>query len=257
MWRSTGGGGGPLRGLHNGGMPEPADLIPRRDAPLPTGDDKQVAVRAMFDTIAGRYDVVNRIMTFRMDVGWRRTACDSLGTVTGKRIADLASGTGDLCVELAGRGAKAISVDLSFGMLSHDTSKVQRFQADVARLPFSDASLDGATCGFAMRNFVDLQSVFDELGRVVKPGGRIAFLDATSPKNPVLKLGHGVYFGKVVPAIGGLLSNGDAYAYLPRSLAYMPPSIVLRDQLRRAGFVGVDLRFLSGGIAQLLTGTRV
>jgi demethylmenaquinone methyltransferase / 2-methoxy-6-polyprenyl-1,4-benzoquinol methylase len=240
----------------NGTVSRPVDLIPQPDQPLPTGKDKQVAVRAMFDTIAGRYDMVNRIMTFRLDVGWRKKACDSLGPVHNKVIVDLASGTGDLCLELAKRGAKPLSVDLSFGMLSFDTSHVQRSQADVTHLPLADASVDGATCGFAMRNFVDLAAVFVELGRVVKPGGRVAFVDASSPKNPVMKLGHGVYFGKVVPAIGGLLSEGKAYAYLPRSLAYMPPSIVLRDWLRKAGFVDVELRFLTGGAAQLLTATK-
>jgi demethylmenaquinone methyltransferase/2-methoxy-6-polyprenyl-1,4-benzoquinol methylase len=230
--------------------------IPAADQPLPEGDEKVAAVREMFDTIAPRYDLVNRIMTFRLDQRWRRVAIDALGLPAGARVADLASGTGDLCVALAKRGLRPISVDLSFGMLANDRSGVPRVQGDTLALPFPDASLDGVTCGFALRNFTDLGAFFDELGRVVKPGGRIALLDAAEPPNPVLRFGHRIYFGKIVPRIGALLSDGNAYRYLPRSLAYLPAPAVMVDRLRRAGFGGAERRLLSGGIAQLLVGTR-
>jgi demethylmenaquinone methyltransferase/2-methoxy-6-polyprenyl-1,4-benzoquinol methylase len=238
------------------GPEDRARLIPDSSAPLPTGDDKRQAVQAMFDTIAPRYDLVNRIMTFRLDVRWRRIALRTLHLPAGSVVADLASGTGDLCVELAKAGLRPISVDLSFGMLAADRSGSPRVQGDNLRLPFPDASLDGITCGFALRNFTDLGAFFDELGRVVRPGGRVALLDAATPSNPVLRFGHGIYFGKVVPRIGGLLSNKEAYAYLPRSLAYLPPPVVMVDRLRRAGFDDVERRLLSGGIAQLFTGSR-
>ena len=226
----------------------------RRD--LPTGDDKQRAVRDMFDAIAPRYDLVNRIMTFRLDVGWRRRAVRSLGLAGGSVVLDLASGTGDLCVDLSRAGLRPVSVDLSFGMLAADRSGAPRVQGDVLRLPFPDRSVDGVACGFALRNFVDLGRFFDELARVVRPGGRIALLDVATPANPVLRLGHAFYFGKVVPRVGALLSDGAAYRYLPRSVAYLPEPDEMMARLGAAGFPGARRQLLSGGITQLLTGTR-
>lgn len=230
--------------------------IPQPDDPLPQGEAKVVAVREMFDTIAPRYDLVNRVMTFRMDVGWRRSTVDSLGLAKGATVADLASGTGDLCVELAARHYRPLSIDLSFGMLAADRSGAPRVQADILRLPLADHVIDGVTCGFALRNLVDLAQFFDELGRVIRPGGRIALLEVATPPNPVLRAGHRVYFGSVVPLVGGLLSNHAAYRYLPRSVAYLPSPADMLQRLAAAGFADVDRRLLSAGIAQLVTATR-
>jgi demethylmenaquinone methyltransferase/2-methoxy-6-polyprenyl-1,4-benzoquinol methylase len=210
----------------------------------------------MFDAIAPRYDLVNRVMTFRLDVRWRRLAVRSLQLPAAATVLDLASGTGDLCVELATQGYTPLSVDLSFGMLAADRSGAPRVQADILRLPVRDASVHGATCGFALRNLVELPSFFAELGRVVRPGGRVSLLDVATPPNPVLRWGHSVYFGKVVPKIGGWLSDPAAYRYLPRSVAYLPPPAEMLDALRAAGFSAVERRLLSGGITQLVTGTR-
>ena len=223
---------------------------------LPEGEEKVEAVRQMFDAIAPRYDLVNRLMTFRLDVRWRRLAVRSLELSPGAVVADLASGTGDLCVELARQHLRPLSIDLSFGMLHADRSGAPRAQADILRLPFPDAALDGVTCGFALRNLVDLGVFFDELGRVVRPGGRIALLDVATPPNPVLRWGHRIYFGRVVPLIGGLLSDPAAYRYLPRSVAYLPPPAEMLARLRSAGFTTVQRRLLSGGITQLVTATR-
>jgi demethylmenaquinone methyltransferase / 2-methoxy-6-polyprenyl-1,4-benzoquinol methylase len=230
--------------------------IPQPDDPLPQGEAKVVAVREMFDTIAPRYDLVNRVMTFRMDVGWRRTTVASLGLPKGAVVADLASGTGDLCVELAARRYRPLSVDLSYGMLVADRSGAPRVQADVLLLPLADGTVDGVTCGFALRNLVDLGRFFDELARVVRPGGRIALLEVATPPNPVLRAGHRIYFGSVVPLVGGLLSNHAAYRYLPRSVAYLPAAVEMLERLGAAGFTDVDRRLLSAGISQLVTGTR-
>lgn len=223
---------------------------------LPSGEEKQEAVREMFDAIAPRYDLVNRIMTFRLDVRWRRRAVRELGLPAGSRVLDLAAGTGDLCIDLRRAGLQPLSVDLSYGMLAADRSGAPRVQGDILRMPFPDASVDGVTCGFALRNLVELPAFFDELARVVRPGGRIALLDVSIPRNPVVRWGHGIYFGKVVPWVGGLLSDRAAYRYLPRSVAYLPDADVMVADLRRAGFDGVQHRQLSGGITQLLTGTR-
>lgn len=223
---------------------------------LPQGDEKAAAVREMFDSIAPRYDLINRIMTFRLDVRWRRKAVRLLALRPGSTVIDLASGTGDLCVDLVRAGHRPISIDFSFGMLAADRSGSPRAQADILRLPLPDASVDGATCGFALRNLVDLPTFFAELGRVVRPGGRIALLDVSIPRNPVVRWGHGVYFGKVVPRIGSLLSNRAAYRYLPKSVAYLPTAEVMVQSLRDSGFADAEHRLLSGGITQLLLGTR-
>lgn len=226
------------------------------DGRLPEGAEKVRAVRTMFDTIAPRYDLVNRIMTFRLDTRWRRRAIRTLALPAGSTVIDLASGTGDLCVDLRRVGIRPISFDLSFGMLSADRSGEPRVQSDILRLPLPDSSVDGATCGFALRNLVDLRSFFDELARVVKPGGRIALLDVGVPHNPVIRFGNNIYFGKVVPRIGALLSDGPAYRYLPKSVAYLPPRDELLALLRSAGFADAIHEQLSGGLTQLLTGTR-
>jgi demethylmenaquinone methyltransferase/2-methoxy-6-polyprenyl-1,4-benzoquinol methylase len=223
---------------------------------LPQGDEKVRAVRSMFDAIAPRYDLVNRVMTFRMDVGWRRRAVRSLALRRGSVVADLACGTGDLCVELESAGLRTIGMDLSFGMLAAARTSAPLVQGDALRLPLRTGSVDGVTCGFALRNLVELPPFLDELARVVRPGGRIALLEVATPPNPVLRFGHGVYFGKVVPMIGGLLSDQAAYRYLPQSVAYLPPPDDLLAMVSAAGFADVERRLLSVGIAQLITGAR-
>lgn len=223
---------------------------------LPQGPEKVRAVRAMFDAIAPRYDLLNRLMTFRMDVGWRRRTVRSLDLGPAATVLDLGAGTGDLCRDLERSGYRAVGVDLSMGMLRHARTTAPLVQADALGLPIATASVDGAVSGFALRNFVALGPVFDELARVVRPGGRICLLDVASPPNPVLRLGHGVYFGHVVPRIGGLLSDPAAYRYLPKSVAYLPAPATMLARLEAAGFGATERVLLSGGIAQLVMATR-
>ena len=223
---------------------------------LPEGDEKARAVRDMFDAIAPRYDLVNRIMTFRMYVGWRRRAVASLALRRGSVVADLACGTGDLCDELASAGLAPIGIDVSFGMLANARTAAPLLQGDALRLPVRSGRLDGVTCGFALRNLVSLEPFLAELASTVRPGGRIALLEVATPPNRLLRAGHAVYFGKVVPMIGGLLSDAGAYRYLPRSVAYLPPPERMVEMIAEAGFVDVERRLLSVGVAQLLTGTR-
>ncbi len=226
------------------------------DPELPQGEEKAEAVRDLFDTISPRYDLVNRVITLRMDVGWRRRAIRELRLAPGSGVYDLACGTGDFCRELAEHGHRPIGFDFSFGMLTNARTNAPLVQADALRLPVRDAGADAVTCGFALRNVVSLERLFAELGRVVRPGGRIALLEASRPDNPVLRAGHGVYFGKVVPFIGGLLSDKRAYAYLPRSMAYLPPATEMLAMLREAGFADARRLQLFGGVTQLFIGTR-
>ncbi len=210
----------------------------------------------MFDAIAPRYDLVNRVMTFRMDVGWRRRTVSDLGLPRGSIVVDLASGTGDLCHDLDRASLRPIAVDLSIGMLEHATHHFPRVQGDGLALPFAAGSVDGVVCGFALRNFVALPPVLAELARIIRPGGRIALLDVSVPANPLLRTGHGIYFGRVVPLIGGLLSDGAAYRYLPKSVAYLPPPAELLTMVHDAGFTTVERTQLSTGISQLICATR-
>jgi demethylmenaquinone methyltransferase / 2-methoxy-6-polyprenyl-1,4-benzoquinol methylase len=223
---------------------------------LPQGDDKHRAVRGLFDTISPRYDLVNRVMTFGMDVGWRRRAVSELRLPGRSLIVDLACGTGDFCRQLARRGYRPVGFDFSHGMLVNARTDAPLVEADILRLPLADASVDGVTCGFALRNVVSLQALFDELGRVVRPGGRIALLDASRPDNAVIRAGHSVYFNRAVPMIGGLISDRDAYAYLPKSMAYLPAPQEMVRMVVGAGFPDAERAQLSGGLTQLFTGTR-
>lgn len=223
---------------------------------LPQGDEKRIAVRSMFDTIAPRYDLVNRIMTFRMDVAWRRRTVRELRLHPGSIVLDLACGTGDLCRDLRAASLAPVGMDLSFGMLAAARTDAPLAQADALALPVATGSVDGATCGFALRNFVALEPFLAELARVVRPTGRIGLLEVAQPPNRILRTGHELYFGRVVPRIGGLLSDPTAYRYLPKSVSYLPPGDGLVHLVRDAGFTEVRRTLLSTGIAQLITATR-
>lgn len=233
------------------------------DPSLPHGQDKVAAVRSMFDAIAPRYDMLNRLLTFGMDCRWRRRAVRELRLPPESRVFDLACGTGDLCRDLESAGYRAVGFDLSAGMLRaaqkyRDSGKLSApmVLGDALCLPVPPHSADGVTCGFALRNVVDLDGLFAELARVVRPGGRISLLEVAEPSNPIMRLGHSVYFGKVIPLIGGLLSDRTAYEYLPKSVAYMPPTEEMLGILAGRGFDAVVHSPLSGGIAQLITATR-
>ena len=210
----------------------------------------------MFDAIAPRYDLVNRIMTFGLDRGWRRRAVAALSLRPRDVVVDLACGTGDLCRDLAAAGYRPIGVDLSIGMLSYARTSSPLVQGDALALPLPDASVAGVVSGFALRNFVDLDLAFTEMARVLRPRGRVSLLDVGQPQRGLMRMGHRFYFGHVVPRIGAVLSDGDAYRYLPRSVAYLPAPEQLISRLELAGFSHVQRRLLSGGITQLYTATR-
>ncbi|HEX5938272.1 MAG TPA: ubiquinone/menaquinone biosynthesis methyltransferase [Actinomycetota bacterium] len=226
------------------------------DPGLPQGEEKARTVRRLFDTIGPRYDLVNRVMTFGMDVGWRRRTVRELALPGGSVVFDLACGTGDMCRELGAAGYRAVGFDFSHGMLRNARTAAPLVEADVLRLPVREASADGATCGFALRNVVSLDALFEELARVVRPGGRISLLETGQPERGLLRAGHRLYFRRIVPVIGGLLSDRDAYAYLPRSVAYLPPPHDLLGMFDDAGFPDARRVPLGGGVTQLFVATR-
>lgn len=223
---------------------------------LPQGSEKARRVTAMFDTIAPSYDRINGIMTFGLDKRWRRRTVAALGLPAGAVVIDLACGTGVLCDELVRADLDVVGFDLSSGMLAAARTSAPLVRADVARLPLADASVDGATCGLSLRNLVDLGEFFAELARVVRPGGRVGLLEVAEPVNPVLRIGHRLYFTRVVPRLGAALSDGAAYRYLPRSVAYLPPAEALLASLAAAGFPDARRQLLTGGVVQVLVGTR-
>ena len=228
-------------------------------AALPPDADKQASVRAMFDRIARRYDGLNRLFTAGLDQRWRRLAVAAIGIGPGDRVLDLACGTGDLAELAAQRGARVVGVDFAREMLGGARRRAidaDLVQADCARLPLPSGFATAAVCGFALRNFVSLPQIFAELARVMAPGGRVALLEVDRPTPGWLRASHSFYFDRVVPLLGGLLSDRRAYAYLPQSTVYLPPTAELLGQLAKAGFHDVFRRPLLLGAAQLVTATR-
>ena len=223
---------------------------------LPTGEEKAKAVQDMFDQIAPRYDFVNRVMTFRLDVRWRKRTVAALELDAGSTVIDLACGTGDFCCELEDAGINTLGFDFSIGMLQASRSKSPLAQADILKLPIQDGVVDGATCGFALRNLTELPAFFEEVSRVLKPGGRIGFLDVAEPENRLLNWGHHFYFDRIVPKVGALLSDKSAYSYLPKSFAYLPPHQEILTMLENAGFSQVKRQLFAPGSVQLFSGKK-
>ncbi len=223
---------------------------------LPQGEEKTRQVRAMFDAIAPRYDLLNRVMTLGLDRRWRRRATADLRLPVGSVVLDVAAGTGDFVRELSAQGLRPVATDLSAGMLAAGRGVYPRVQADAGALPFATAAFDGVTCGYALRNFTDLPATLIELARVVRPGGRLAVLEVAEPRGGLWRAGFRLWFHRVVPLIGSLLSDRDAYHYLPRSTAYLPALPELRELLARAGFVAVNHRAILGGLSQEIVATR-
>ena len=223
---------------------------------LPTFSEKELTVRKMFDQIAPRYDLLNRIITFGLDTKWRKKTVKHIDTHSGGKILDVACGTGDLCDSLHKAGMKAIGMDFSRGMLNSFNSNAPIINGDALKIPIHDSSVDGVTCGFALRNFLDINPFLNEVARILKPGSRVALLEVDEPENRYMKIGHSFYFNKIVPFIGGLFSDKDAYSYLPRSVVYLPKENEIIKMIEGAGLSNVKKIRLTGGIAQLLVAEK-
>lgn len=215
-------------------------------------------VRAMFDRIAGVYDAMNSVMTAGMHHRWRRRAVDLAHVGPGSRVLDVASGTGDLAIEAASRGAEVVGSDFSEGMLALARKKAPAItfeQADALALPYEDDSFDAATVGFGARNFSDLQQGLNEMARVVRPGGRVVVLEITTPTRPPLSTFFSLWFDRVVPLVGRVAGDADAYSYLPSSVKRFPAPEALAATMQRAGMDDLHWILTAGGIIAIHAGT--
>jgi demethylmenaquinone methyltransferase/2-methoxy-6-polyprenyl-1,4-benzoquinol methylase len=219
----------------------------------------------MFDRIAPRYDLLNRLLSAGTDVRWRRACVDFLPLAEGARVLDLCTGTGDLMIEALGRdpSRRGVGVDLSHGMLSRGAAKLLRrglagrsglAGADATALPIAAASMDGALVAFGIRNVTEPLLALREALRVLRPGAHLVVLEFALPRGLMGRLFR-FYFRSVLPRLGGLIS-GDrgAYAYLPASVERFATPGELASLMERAGFAEVASRPLTGGIAWLHRG---
>lgn len=225
-------------------------------SPLPSEATKAAFVQEMFDDISTKYDITNRIITLRMDLKWRNYAISTLGLATGSTILDVACGTGDFVRMLNAQSHKTIGVDFSLGML-RASQESNLIQADANKLPFSNNTFDGLTCGFAIRNFVDLDQVLREISRIVKIGARIAIVEVSRPSNPLLRSLHSIYFDRIMPVVGSIISSSNAYSYLSASTAYLPTEPILKQKLINAGFSNIQFKYFLFGSAQVISANKV
>lgn len=247
---NAGGGGRPAAAADRGTLPEPQ-------------------VRAMFDRIARVYDVMNTVMTAGLHHRWRRRAADLAALRPGERALDVATGTGDLAVELASRvgpTGEVVGSDFSEAMLAQARRKVAggagpdagvRFEwANALELPYDDGQFAAATVGFGARNFSDLERGLAEMARVVAPGGRVVVLEITTPQRPPLSTFFSLWFDRVVPLIGKVAGDPDAYEYLPNSVKRFPDPAGLAAVMERAGLREIRWVLTAGGIIALHVGVR-
>jgi demethylmenaquinone methyltransferase/2-methoxy-6-polyprenyl-1,4-benzoquinol methylase len=235
------------------------------------GTLQEPQVRAMFDRISGFYDVMNSVMTAGLHHGWRRRAADLAEVGPGDRVLDVATGTGDLALELAGRvgpQGEVIGSDFSEAMLALARRKAPGSSSKVASrapitfewanamaLPYADGEFAAATVGFGARNFSDLELGLREMARVVRPGGKVVVLEITTPTRPPLSTFYRLWFDRVVPMIGRVAGDPEAYEYLPNSVKRFPAPRELAAIMDRCD---MDVRYVltAGGIIAMHVGTR-
>ena len=224
----------------------------------PDPSERSRRVQTMFTRIAGRYDLMNRVMTGGRDIAWRRETVRHLNLPSNGRMLDVATGTADLAFAVRERypTVQIEAMDFSRGILLGGVAKAgQRAErnmhfgvGDALALPFPDATFDGITNGFLLRNVVDLSQCLRELKRVTKPGGAVVCLEITHPQTPVFKQAFQIYFYKLVPVIGGIIAGDpQAYTYLPNSLTRFPPAKPLRELFVKAGYRDTYFKLLGLG----------
>jgi demethylmenaquinone methyltransferase/2-methoxy-6-polyprenyl-1,4-benzoquinol methylase len=226
---------------------------------------KERQVQSMFDRIASRYDLMNSVMSAGLHHRWRTRAADYTGLRTGQSALDVCCGTGDLALELkrrVGDRGSVVGLDFSESMLELARAKaVERGLAvdyrngNALELPFADASFDAATVGFGVRNLVDLRRGISELVRVVRPGGRVVILEITTPTRPPLSWFYGLWFDRIVPLLGTVAGDRDAYSYLPESVRSFPPALELAELMHGCRLTEIRFVLLAGGIVAVHAGT--
>jgi demethylmenaquinone methyltransferase/2-methoxy-6-polyprenyl-1,4-benzoquinol methylase len=212
----------------------------------------------MFDRIAGVYDVMNSVMTAGLHHRWRERAADLARIGPGTKALDVATGTGDLAIALAQRGADVTGSDFSEGMLERarvKSSAVRWEQANAMALPYDDDTFDAVTVGFGARNFSDLERGLAEMARVVRPGGRLVVLEITTPHKPPLSTFFSLWFDRIVPLLGRVTGEDQAYSYLPSSVKRFPGPRDLGTLMVGAGLTDVRWILTAGGIIALHSGT--
>lgn len=221
----------------------------------------------MFDSIAGKYDFLNRSLSMGIDNVWRKKTINSLKEVSPRSILDVATGTADLAIEaLRLKPEKVVGIDLSAQMLEFGrrklevkglSDKIKLVKGDSEKLPFSDFSFDAVTVAFGVRNFENLQSGINQMYRVLRPGGKIAILEFSRPKAFPFKQVYNFYFNYILPALGGMVSKSkDAYTYLPESVKHFPENEAFTAYLQSSGFKNITTRPLTFGICTLYTGIK-
>jgi demethylmenaquinone methyltransferase/2-methoxy-6-polyprenyl-1,4-benzoquinol methylase len=228
---------------------------------------KKAQVADMFNNIAGKYDFLNHFLSMGIDRGWRRKAIREIAAVQPKRILDVATGTGDLAIAaLKASPEQVIGIDIADQMLDVGRNKIKERKldhiitletGDSEQLRFENASFDAVTCAYGVRNFENLEAGLREMGRVLRPGGKLAILEFSHPKQFPIKQLYQVYFRYILPTLGKMVSkHSSAYTYLPESVRAFPEGKVFCEMLSRSGFREPKARPLTFGITTLYTATK-
>jgi demethylmenaquinone methyltransferase/2-methoxy-6-polyprenyl-1,4-benzoquinol methylase len=230
--------------------------------------NKGERIREMFDSIAPRYDLLNRLLSLGIDRRWRRFAVRQIRFAEGGKILDVATGTADVALEIAAKTPESVTVtgvDFSPQMVELGKEKVKESQfsdrislqvAPCEAIPFEDSCFDSATIAFGIRNVVDRICGLKEILRVLKPEGKIVILEFSNPRSKIFKAAYNFYFLKILPVVGGLISNFSAYKYLPDSVLEFPSQEEFKKLMSEAGFINVMHMDLTFGIATVYTGEK-
>ncbi len=246
-----------------------SEIVESKETPTAPPEEKAAAVNKMFSAIAPRYDLLNHLLSFGVDLWWRKIGTDALGPiVAGEKAFDIACGTGDFALAIAKKNREADVVGADFvepmvEIARHKAAdaglakRVRFEQGDAMNLRYDDGSFHGITCAFGVRNFGDLQKGLNEMARVITPGSKMVILEFTQPTNPLFAAFYKFYFTKVLPFLGGLLSGRrSAYEYLPDSVYKFPAPDRFMAMLEEAGLADVSVRPLTFGVCGLYVGTK-